>query len=79
MQHEPSASPQFNDATENVVSFVDGHVSYIRIYLRSTHPSYAVLYDPPTDYMIINGVQIDCSKPQNAAATGGDYKRNDCQ
>lgn len=47
--HEPSASPQFSDA-KNVVSFVDGHVSYIKIYLRSTQPSYAVLYDPPTDY-----------------------------
>jgi prepilin-type N-terminal cleavage/methylation domain-containing protein len=47
--HEPSACPQFNDA-KNVVSFVDGHIGYIRIYLRSTHPLYAVLYDPPTDY-----------------------------
>ena len=44
--HEPSASPQFNDA-KNVVSFVDGHVSYIRIYWKS---SYAALYDPPAAY-----------------------------
>jgi prepilin-type N-terminal cleavage/methylation domain-containing protein len=51
--HEPSASPQFNDA-KNVVSYVDGHVSYIRINWKSTHPSgtlsYAVLYDPPAGY-----------------------------
>jgi prepilin-type N-terminal cleavage/methylation domain-containing protein len=51
--HEPSSLVQFNDA-KNVVSFVDGHVSYIKIYWKSTHPSgtlsYAALYDPPADY-----------------------------
>jgi prepilin-type N-terminal cleavage/methylation domain-containing protein len=36
--HEPSPRLQFNDA-KNVVSFVDGHVSYIKIYWKSTHPS----------------------------------------
>ena len=51
--HEPSSRVQFNDA-KNVVSYVDCHVSYIRIYWMSTHPrgtlSYAALYDPPADY-----------------------------
>jgi prepilin-type N-terminal cleavage/methylation domain-containing protein len=51
--HEPSPLVQFNDAN-NVVSFVDGHVSYIKIYWTSTHPSgilsYAALYNPPASY-----------------------------
>jgi prepilin-type N-terminal cleavage/methylation domain-containing protein len=51
--HEPSPRVQFNDA-KNVVSFVDGHVSYIKIYWKSTHPSgtlsYAALYNPPSGY-----------------------------
>lgn len=51
--HDPSPLTQFNDA-KNVVSFVDGHVSYIRIYWQSTHPpgtlSFAALYDPPANY-----------------------------
>jgi prepilin-type processing-associated H-X9-DG protein len=52
--HEPSPSLMFNDA-KNVVSFVDGHVSYIKIFWNSTpHPggtlSLALQYDPPTSY-----------------------------
>lgn len=51
--HAPSSLTQFNDA-ENIASFVDGHVDYIKIYWQSTHPvgtiSYAALYDPPTGY-----------------------------
>lgn len=41
----------FNDA-RNVVSFVDGHVSYIRIYWQPTGPpqSHAYSYDPPAGY-----------------------------
>jgi prepilin-type N-terminal cleavage/methylation domain-containing protein len=40
----------FNDA-RNVVSFVDGHVSYIPIYLRSAVPLRASrVYDPPAGY-----------------------------
>jgi prepilin-type N-terminal cleavage/methylation domain-containing protein len=47
--------PVFNDA-RNMVSFVDGHVSYINIYWNSTlsYPnggiSVAAYYDPPAGY-----------------------------
>jgi prepilin-type N-terminal cleavage/methylation domain-containing protein len=51
--HEPSPRIPFNDA-KNVVSFVDGHVSYIKIYWDSTfnsgEPSEAFMYDPPASY-----------------------------
>ena len=52
--HEPSSHMMFNDA-KNVVSFVDGHVSYIKIYWNSTPYaggtlSLAVQYDPPASY-----------------------------
>ena len=52
--HEPSPSLMFNDA-KNVVSFVDGHVSYIKIFWNSTpYPggtlSLALQYDPPASY-----------------------------
>ncbi len=52
--HEPSPRLMFNDA-KNVVSFVDGHVSYIKIYWNSTpYPggtaTLAVQYDPPVGY-----------------------------
>lgn len=41
----------FNDAM-NMVSFVDGHVSFIKIYWRTSWPpkSAACDYDPPADY-----------------------------
>ena len=39
----------FNDA-RNVVGFVDGHVSYIRIYWRPTVPPQSYFYDPPAGY-----------------------------
>jgi prepilin-type N-terminal cleavage/methylation domain-containing protein/prepilin-type processing-associated H-X9-DG protein len=42
----------FNDA-KNVVSFVDGHVSYIKIYYDSSvngGASQAYMYDPPAGY-----------------------------
>jgi len=50
--HEPSGSVRFNDA-RNVVSFVDGHVSYIKIYWDSAFNgghSQAFMYDPPANY-----------------------------
>jgi len=51
--HEPSRQVQFNDA-KNVVSFVDGHVSYIKIYWDSNFNngvrSEAFMYDPPASY-----------------------------
>jgi prepilin-type N-terminal cleavage/methylation domain-containing protein len=46
--HEPSRRAQFNDA-KSVVSFVDGHVSYIKIYWDSSK-YYAGLCDPPAGY-----------------------------
>ena len=41
----------FNDA-RNVVSFVDGHVSYIPIYWQPTEPpqTFAYFYEPPAGY-----------------------------
>ena len=52
--HEPSPSLMLKDA-RNVVSFVDGHVSYVKIYWNSTPyaggtMSLAVHYDPPAGY-----------------------------
>ncbi|MGA2178215.1 MAG: type II secretion system protein [Verrucomicrobiota bacterium] len=46
--------PMFNNA-QNVVSFVDGHVSYIKIYWNSAPGSngfysVAIFYDPPAGY-----------------------------
>jgi hypothetical protein len=45
----------FNDA-RNMVSYVDGHASYIKIYWNNTlsYPnggiSFAAYYDPPSGY-----------------------------
>ncbi len=50
--HDPSRQLKFNDA-KNAVSFVDGHVGYIRIYWDSAFNegrSEAFMYDPPADY-----------------------------
>lgn len=52
--HEPSSSLMFNDA-KNMVGFVDGHVSYVKIYWNSMpYPggtmSLALHYDPPAEY-----------------------------
>jgi prepilin-type N-terminal cleavage/methylation domain-containing protein/prepilin-type processing-associated H-X9-DG protein len=50
--HEPSRSIPYNDA-KNMVSFVDGHVSYIKIYWNSAFiggNSQAFMYDPPVTY-----------------------------
>jgi prepilin-type N-terminal cleavage/methylation domain-containing protein len=51
--HDPSYGVgqsflRYNDS-KNVVSFVDGHVSYIKIYWNLGHLS-AGLYDPPASY-----------------------------
>ena len=50
--HEPSREVLFNNA-KNVVSFVDGHVGYIRIYHDSSLYggwAQAFMYDPPAGY-----------------------------
>jgi len=52
--HRPSSHLLFTDA-RNMVSFVDGHVSYIKIYWDSTPlpgggSSFALAYDPPAVY-----------------------------
>jgi prepilin-type N-terminal cleavage/methylation domain-containing protein len=53
--HRPQSPAPFNDA-ENVVSFVDGHVDYIKIYWNSAFryangaSSLALEYDPPAGY-----------------------------
>ena len=48
--HQPSPRFIFNDAM-NVVSFVDGHVSYIKIFLdNAPHKGLAIFYNPPTSY-----------------------------
>lgn len=48
--HEPSSRLIFNDA-KNVVSFVDGPVSYIRIFKDDTpRKGSAVFYSPPASY-----------------------------
>ena len=50
--HEPSSPPRliFNDA-KNVVSFVDGHVSYIKIFKDDApHKGLAIFYNPPASY-----------------------------
>ncbi|HEY4416214.1 MAG TPA: type II secretion system protein [Verrucomicrobiae bacterium] len=48
--HDPSSRPLFNDA-KNMVSFVDGHVSYIKIFLDTTPgKGLAIFYDPPASY-----------------------------
>ena len=40
---------QFNDS-KDVVSFVDGHVSYIKMYCNPDAPGFACLYNPPATY-----------------------------
>jgi prepilin-type N-terminal cleavage/methylation domain-containing protein len=51
----PGGWPMFNDA-RNMVSYVDGHASYIKIYWNNTlsYPnggiSFAAYYDPPEGY-----------------------------
>ena len=48
--HEPSTRLIFNDA-KNVVSFVDGHVSYIKIFKDdSPRKGLAIFYNPPPTY-----------------------------
>lgn len=48
--HQPSTRFIFNNAM-NVVSFVDGHVSYIRIFKDDApHKGLALFYNPPASY-----------------------------
>jgi prepilin-type N-terminal cleavage/methylation domain-containing protein/prepilin-type processing-associated H-X9-DG protein len=46
--HEPLRRAQFNDA-KSVVSFVDGHVAFVRLYWDSSK-FYAGFCDPPAGY-----------------------------
>ena len=51
--HEPSAAGHFNNARD-LVSFVDGHISYVKMYwdtnnTQSGHQE-AWHYDPPAGY-----------------------------
>ncbi len=48
-QKLPSGKYGVNDS-KNMVSFVDGHVNYIKIYWDATKNSEAWLYDPPAEY-----------------------------
>ena len=41
--------PQFNDSRD-VVSFVDGHANYIKMYCNPDIPGFACLYNPPATY-----------------------------
>ncbi len=45
----PAAPNGVNDA-RNVVSFVDGHLSYVRIYWNSSFNTTSCCYDPPAGY-----------------------------
>jgi prepilin-type N-terminal cleavage/methylation domain-containing protein len=49
--HEPRRGvPLFNDA-KNMIGFVDGHISYIKIYWNSSTPDdFALQYDPAAGY-----------------------------
>lgn len=54
--HDPSShggdgfiGSQYNDS-KNVVSFVDGHVSYIKMYWKYHDRSFAFYYNPPAGY-----------------------------
>ena len=40
---------EINDSM-NMVGFVDGHVSYIRIYWDDTQSTFPSFYNPPADY-----------------------------
>lgn len=50
-RHQPKPRvPLFADA-KNVVGFVDGHISYLKIYWNSNTPSdFALQYNPPAAY-----------------------------
>jgi len=49
LQKLPADQNGVNDA-KNIVSFVDGHVSYIKIYWNSDFSTTSCCYDPPTGY-----------------------------
>jgi hypothetical protein len=49
-QPKPGGGPMFNDA-RNIVGFVDGHVSYLKMYWQEVQSrSLACEYEPPTGY-----------------------------
>jgi prepilin-type N-terminal cleavage/methylation domain-containing protein len=50
--HNPQSAPQFNNAMAQL-TFVDGHVGYIRIYFdasKTNRESASLGYDPPSGY-----------------------------
>ena len=54
--HDPSShgaagliGTQFNDS-KDVVGFVDGHVSYVKMFLKYHDRGFAFLYNPPATY-----------------------------
>ena len=50
IQLAPGEDPRFNDA-KDMVSFVDGHESYIKIYYRAVPGNlFSCFYDPPGGY-----------------------------
>jgi len=48
-QKLPSAQNGVNDA-KNLVGFVDGHISYVKIYWNSNFSTTSCCYDPPAGY-----------------------------
>jgi prepilin-type N-terminal cleavage/methylation domain-containing protein len=49
--HQPVPGAPFVPDARNVVSFVDGHVDYIKIYWNESRPhDFALQYDPPPGY-----------------------------
>ena len=54
--HDPSPHPHLDPNNyfydpKSMVSFVDGHVSYIKIYVDYKHPAYHSMgYNPPAHY-----------------------------
>jgi hypothetical protein len=49
--HEPAGRTPFLNHAKNMVSFVDGHINYIKIYWSANTPSdFALEYNPPAGY-----------------------------
>lgn len=49
--HEPMGRTPFVNNAKNMMSFVDGHVSYVKIYWNAGTPSdFALEYNPPAGY-----------------------------
>ena len=49
--HEPMSHDFWYNDAKNMASFVDGHVSYIKMFLdRAPRKGLAVFYNPPANY-----------------------------